>query len=844
MPTSRDILNKAEACIEWYWKHGVQRTDPRYEVPRGTWLDSVYQCRNRAHGLIAAETVAKPCLALWGPSQSGKSTLMSGYLDHPEDDAGHKSALTWHAQEPVRFVVGRDKGAHITVLNPFNFGSDASGCVSRFTLRESVSDPLHPVEIVLATEWQILHALAVGYLSECEPRNAKGEVTSWDSDSFTALLAKLKPSGPPQRAAFEFLQRFAEMVDLLILSEHTRYPSLRENWAKSLRPKMLQCPALLGSVEQVEAFAFELLWDGWASLTQTYKQLAARRRELAAQWGASPVHCSYKVAALLLDIDSYKKCAESRDTQRKVDTLGVQGANGTVTLTHAGGGAPLVRGRDDFGLIQGLVWELHFPLQKSVMKARSPVLAQFLEEADLMDFPGVANNYGNAQRHTDASVSASPLVALTEVLKRGKTASIVVTRSRSMDIDGFSLLMRLGKFPAQPRQLVSGISSWLEAYGHAVPPHGKPMPINLVMTFCANLVNQVVQSGTRDGLQPCFDQLKSLGWLADPRTVNAVATNYPQFNECHIHGSTAEQQQALDSIVGDGAFHERFGDSAESFREMFANGGTDHLFRKLVEQARQSRRREILAELLRATSQKLNQLIAEHVPGEVAAAEERNRVLDAWRDGMLLRLRARSASEHDLDPATKLSAQLRRFLNVDPEEIDDIPANAIRMRLPVRAFIEKQFRSWQSRRAAWPSMHELGIADGSHAQRILSYLIEDTNLNAIEVFFKENLGYLSTRVDCKQCRRYLAAKMSNEILRGPGWEGAHSNLEGSGEVRDLLDRLADAEDRQTFALETSPHYLSVIAPLLNRLESIKETSLEGRPPQAGDSELCQIAQLP
>lgn len=218
--------------------------------------------------------------------------------------------------------------------------------------------------------------------------------------------------------------------------------------------------------------------------------------------------------------------------------------DGNAVLLDVGGpGSPLVSGQDDFGLTQGLVWELRFfTLRSSVLAQRAPGLDAYFKVGDLMDFPGVANDYGSAERHDDHKVGTDLRIALTEVLKRGKTASIVVTRARDRDIDGFSLLMRLGRFNQQ--QLVAGITSWLEAYGHPVPPQGKPMPINLVMTFCAKLINQVIQSGTRQGLQPCFEQQKGLGWLADPKTINPVATNYPQFNECTLAGRfPAEQQQ-------------------------------------------------------------------------------------------------------------------------------------------------------------------------------------------------------------------------------------------------------------------------------------------------------------
>jgi hypothetical protein len=521
--SSSALLKKSDAVIEWYWAHGVRRDDPRYSVSRGNWLDAVYRVRGTARTISKGESSAKPVMALWGPSQTGKSTLMSGYLDDPEDGLGERSALRWSEGEPVRYVVGKDKSDAVITLNPFNFGSDASGCVSRYVLCDEVPDPEHPVEVTLATETQILHALAVGYLSECEERNAKGEITAWDAEGFKALLDRQQSSGTPTRAAFEALQQLAETIDLLILSEIRRYSNLASQWNGALRPQMLECEALLGSVQAVEKFAAELLWDSWSSITDSYTKLVAKRR----QWDSGTLRCSFRTASILLDIDSYKKCAERPETREKVMSLTVKTRGGVSCVSSISGGTALARDNDDFGLFQGLVWELRIPLRHDVLRARAPMLCDFLEVADLLDFPGVANNYGNATKHKDGDLAGKPVVMLTEVLKRGKTASIVVTGARSLDIDGFSLLMRLGKFPAQPVQLVAGISSWLRAFGHPWPPHGKAMPLNLIMTFCADLVNKVMSAGLRDGLQGCFDQLKSLGHLADPKVVNALATNYP-----------------------------------------------------------------------------------------------------------------------------------------------------------------------------------------------------------------------------------------------------------------------------------------------------------------------------
>jgi hypothetical protein len=780
-------------------------------------------------------------MALWGPSQTGKSTLMSGCLDDPEDGLGERSALRWSENEPVRFVVGKNKSDELIVLNPFNFGSDASGCVSRYVLSESVPDPEHPVEVTLATETQILHALAVGYLSECDERNEKGEITVWSSESFKSLLDRQKSGGAAKREAFEALHQLAETVDLLILSEIRRYSNLSTQWAGQLRPQMLESEGLLSSLEAVDRFAAELLWDSWKSITNTYSNLVSKRRQCAREWGDGRARCSFRTASILLDIDSYKKCAERPETRERVMGLTTKIRAGRTCIS-GGPGTPLARGNDDFGLFQGLVWELRVPLRRDVLRERAPVLTDLLDVADLLDFPGVANNYGNATKHKDEDLAGKPVIMLTEVLKRGKTASIVVTGARSLDIDGFSLLMRLGKFPAQPVQLVAGISSWLRAFGHPWPPHGKSMPLNLVMTFCAELVNKVMSAGLRDGLEGCFAQLKSLGYLADPKVVNALATNYPQFNECHLFGTPDEQQVALEGIVADPAFIERFGDSADSFREMVGNGGTAYVFKTLRQQALESNRAQLIRMRLGETMSTVGQLIAQHLPSDGAICDDRDKAIDAWISAIKTRMKRPRSCESDPDSVIVVSRHLRAFLNIEPEEIDDIPLNAARMKLNFRRHIEKQFNCWQARRSQHPKLEDIGITDGTQAARLLSYLIEAVDLEDIAVFFQNNLANVTSRVEGRQARRFLAIKMSNALLRG-----AASDLipihRAPKLVGELLADLAKGDDDQSDAPEASSHFRVVIGPFIERLEHVKTISAGSRQPQAGDDELKVIYQL-
>jgi hypothetical protein len=849
------LIGKSKAAIEWYWNHGIRRTDPRFEVPRGAFLDGMYRCHERLRVIQRAADSAKPCMAIWGPSQSGKSTLLSGYLDEPGDDLGDRSALKWHDSEPVRFVVGREKGDKVIVLNPFNFEADASGCVSRFVLRSEVEDALHPVELRLATEGQIMHALAVGYLSECAAKNQQNEVTKWNQETFSALLDRQKSAGSPavNRAAFELLQQLANTLELLILSQLPRYEDLAALWEKNLRPRLLQIPALLARVEAVEQFAYEVFWDNWSSISQTFQALATKRRLLFSQWGERPVRIAYSAAAVLLDIDAYRKFNEVAEYRRKVQALTAVDSGQSVTI-GSGHGSPLAPNDREFGLFQALVWELRIPVRRDVLQQRAPALFGFLEKSDLLDFPGVANSQGKAEKHDNASVENNLQIALTEVLKRGKTASIVVTSARDLDIDGFSLLMRLGRFPSQPSQLVSGIRSWMRAFDKKWPPEGKSMPLNMVVTFCAKLINQVNSAGVRDGLKACFEQLKDIGCLSDPRHVTAFATNYPQFDDGKIHGTPEEQLASLNNIVADRDFEGRFGKAEESFRQMLQNGGTDYFFRALSEQAVSSKRVHMLQERQEKIAEEMQQLILQHIPRENAAADERNREIDAWIQGIHQRLRepqkdADSYYQQDpSDTATNLSFQLRSFLNIDPEALDEIPQNANQMRLNVRGFIDRQFRAWMAMQARFNHISEIGLASSEKAARVLSYLVEAAEpYTSIETFFRENLGSVRSRVDGRQKRRFLAVEMSNALLNRVGLMPAvHRPLvdrsaSAKKDVRAILEELAIEEESHDSSYEKSPHFSSVIQPLLNRLEEIKRTSSGARPAQHGDEELLVIA---
>ena len=107
---------------EWYWQYGRLR-QKEYALPLAGWLDPLERVRRVAE--TAGRVSSRPCMAVWGPSAAGKSTLLSNYLDSGADAQGNGSPLHWPGGKPVRFVV-TDKTDNAVALNPYNLGVDAS----------------------------------------------------------------------------------------------------------------------------------------------------------------------------------------------------------------------------------------------------------------------------------------------------------------------------------------------------------------------------------------------------------------------------------------------------------------------------------------------------------------------------------------------------------------------------------------------------------------------------------------------------------------------------------------------------------------------------------------------
>lgn len=437
---SEDILQTGEDLKSWYWQEGSQRKG-EFALGIQDWAQSIYRATRFAETHAEATRPRRPSMAVWGPSQTGKSTLVSRYMDEkavksPADgEVGSSSALHWPGGQPALFfkpssLSEEEAYAKDTViLNPFNSGLDASACLTRFVMGTTgeasdltrVENPAFPVTIELVRLEDLWQAIARGYDSQCLGPEPKGGDSSghkpsrlppiWTVDKFKKTLFKHMEGAPSEDAvvskeAFEHLFIFCNVVDDFLFADVPRYRELKgdgeSGWQeirRSLLSPVLEHPRrgtipnlLLYNLEAAEAFTSAILWDGYEVLTEYFREMAGKLNQWRSNWGDKPLRCTLEVAAMLLDMETYALYLKQPDLPKEHRIHNVvprikfeeseEAVNVGLDLSDT-----FLEDQEDIGVFQGLVWELIVPLNPDNLE--SCAFKEFMEVSDLLDFPGV-----------------------------------------------------------------------------------------------------------------------------------------------------------------------------------------------------------------------------------------------------------------------------------------------------------------------------------------------------------------------------------------------------------------------------------------------------------------------
>lgn len=388
-------------------------------------IDFTRRIQNEAAKLSAA-AARRMCIGVFGPSQAGKSYLVSRLCVRPgeEEDGGR--------------LIAEFAGRTLDFLREINPPGDkeSTGLVTRFsTLRpESPSD--HPVSLRLLSETDLVRILANSYLSDFDVNNLDFETAEQDTAPVRALLDELR-SGRGGAAAAHLDELAIEDLRHYFESRFkTRFPGLRELGYWEFAHASLPYLSLAG-----RARFYSVLWGGIAEFTELFLLLAGCLQRL----GFAPAaHATLDALTprerSIIDVDRVKFDLGTAEDGRDLIAVVAEGPNG-----H-GASERLPR-----GVLCALVAELTI-----VMRSRSWPL---FDRVDLLDFPGARSREkyrGMGDRAESAEKAARRPY---ELFIRGKIAVLFQRYAEERELT--SMLLCMAGSNAEVKDLGALIREWV-----------------------------------------------------------------------------------------------------------------------------------------------------------------------------------------------------------------------------------------------------------------------------------------------------------------------------------------------------------------------------------------------
>ncbi|MDF2765933.1 MAG: conserved virulence factor protein [Rhodospirillales bacterium] len=171
------------AAMARAWVREVAPSARRVAGEERSLLDFTRRIQNEVSKLaVAAER--RMCIGVFGPSQAGKSYLVSRLCLPPDAKEGGARLLADFAGRTLDFL---------REINPPG-DKESTGLVTRFSVRRPDAPADHPVSLKLLSETDLVRILANSYLSDFDVNNLDLETAEQDIAPVRGLLDALRPS--------------------------------------------------------------------------------------------------------------------------------------------------------------------------------------------------------------------------------------------------------------------------------------------------------------------------------------------------------------------------------------------------------------------------------------------------------------------------------------------------------------------------------------------------------------------------------------------------------------------------------------------------------------------------
>ena len=427
---AQDLAAAAGEARQWVVE--VQANAPRVASEALSLIETARRIESVA-GKLGRAATRRMCIGVFGPSQSGKSYLVSSLCKPPRGSPGQGPSAGREG------MVAEFAGQELDFLKEINppGGKESTGLVTRLSTQRRETPAGFPVSLQLLTETDLVRILANSYLSDFDANRLEFEVPG--PNEVRDLLSELQKSAGSsvlashldEKAIFELREYFLR-----------NFPT-RTSWLASEYWRFAEQNASRLSIPDRARF-FSVLWGGIAEFTELYLRLAAALFELDfAPTAFAAMDAIQPRDRSIIDVDRIKlELGTPEDERDLVKCLGIgPGVRRQAALPRA--------------VLCALVAELHISLKNHTW----PIF----EQVDLLDFPGARSRekYSNIRDQLGEDDERDLARRPRELFIRGKVA--VLFQRYTDELDLASLLLCMPEGTAEVKDLGLLLREWIFA---------------------------------------------------------------------------------------------------------------------------------------------------------------------------------------------------------------------------------------------------------------------------------------------------------------------------------------------------------------------------------------------
>lgn len=387
---------------------------------------------------LAAAAEAKMCVGVYGPSQAGKSYLVS--------------ALARKQGERLIAVLGGKEVDFIETINPEG-GKESTGLVTRFTTDQVSAPAKFPIQIKLLSELDLIKLFVNSYVNDI--LQDEDDELQRHQEQVQRVFAEL--DSMPRGVSPLTVEDVYELEDYCNsrFSNNFRIQALKK---MDFWPQAAELLPALGDAGRLRLV--QVLWEELPSYSGLYASLVA---ELGRLGHVSQVFCSGE-ALFSNSGATWSRSDTSIINVATLDQLGRQDAKQVEVMVA--GAAPTTISVPN---LCALTSELVIP-----MRDRPHAI---FDRADLLDFPGARSRKGHP-KHDKAL--GQPSVQIDNFL-RGKVAYLF--DKYSTDLELTSMLLCIGPSNLEVVGLDSMVEDWIIRTHGEKPESREKLPTSLFLVL-------------------------------------------------------------------------------------------------------------------------------------------------------------------------------------------------------------------------------------------------------------------------------------------------------------------------------------------------------------------------